>query len=416
MNLKEIERSVARLNSLGFFEPGIRPEFLPTGEPGLEDLVIPVTERETSNLNFMVGVSSDSGLLGGISIIQRNFDVTRLPTSPTRMIDEYLDRRAFAGGGQELTLDLFPGSEFSTYRLRFFEPYLLGVPPRPISLDADLYKRFRVFDDFDEDRIGTTFTVGKNFTRETSMTLGYRMESVDLSDVDAGAPSQITNWEDTNHLRGIRTELRYRDVDRFLFPTRGVRGRLGYEVVGGPLAGSVDIQQVNAYAIVYRTLFTTSKGTRFIGTLSGTFDWAWAFRDTPEVPIFERFFAGGSSTLRGFEFRGIGPRVNAFSVGGEARILGSGEITFPIVSTENPETGVVQDEWLRGAFFLDAGSLAEDIGDEEMGRIRVSTGFGIRLLVPPLGPFPFAFDFGWPLRREPGDETQLVSFSFSRSF
>ena len=71
---------------------------------------------------------------------------------------------------------------------------------------------------------------------------------------------------------------------------------------------------------------------------------------------------------------------------------------------------------LRGVLFVDTGSLAEDWSDGEIGKARVSVGFGVRVVVPFLGPRPVAVDFGFPLVSYDGDEEQLLSFSFGSNF
>ena len=48
-----------------------------------------------------------------------------------------------------------------------------------------------------------------------------------------------------------------------------------------------------------------------------------------EVPVYERFFAGGYMSMRGFEFRGVGPEVNGYFTGGQFQWLNSVEYQIP---------------------------------------------------------------------------------------
>ncbi len=129
-----------------------------------------------------------------------------------------------------------------------------------------------------------------------------------------------------------------------------------------------------------------------------------AFGDTPEVPPYERETLGGR-TLRGFEYRGVGPRVNGRPTGGEVAWRASLEYEIPISA-----------DTLAGVLFVDAGAVEPTFDDLDLDDTRVGVGFGIRLKIPILGDRPFAIDFGWAVRSKDDDRDQLVSFSFGRTF
>jgi hypothetical protein len=69
-----------------------------------KDILVSVQEQRTGSLIFGVGVNSDAGLTGSIILNERNFDVTRRPTS----VDDLLDGHAFRGAGQELRIEVVP--------------------------------------------------------------------------------------------------------------------------------------------------------------------------------------------------------------------------------------------------------------------------------------------------------------------
>ena len=120
-----------------------------------------------------------------------------------------------------------------------------------------------------------------------------------------------------------------------------------------------------------------------------------------QTPIFENFFAGGQSTIRGFDFRGASPVVSGVTVGGEFMLLGTVEYMFPLTA----------DDMLKGVFFVDAGTVEEDVeinGDN----FRVAPGFGLRISIPALGPAPLAFDFAFPVANAPYDDIEHFSFFF----
>jgi len=88
---------------------------------------------------------------------------------------------------------------------------------------------------------------------------------------------------------------------------------------------------------------------------------------TTDIPIFERIFLGGPNTVRGFEFRGLGPHFHGDALGGAAAWYGNVEYVFPLFQ-----------KYLRGVFFLDYGNLAPDFGsftiDETRSRPAAGSG------------------------------------------
>ena len=88
---------------------------------------------------FGVGVNSDAGLVGNITLDEQNFDWTKVPTS----WEDIMEGRAFRGAGERFRLELVPGTQVQRYMISFQEPYLnesAGEPrPERILLPADLH-------------------------------------------------------------------------------------------------------------------------------------------------------------------------------------------------------------------------------------------------------------------------------------
>ena len=118
-----------------------------------------------------------------------------------------------------------------------------------------------------------------------------------------------------------------------------------------------------------------------------------------ETPIFENYFAGGFSTLRGFDFRRASPQELGVTTGGRFQFLGSAEYLFPITA----------DDMVKGVAFVDYGTVEEDI-EIESEDFRVAVGLGLRVNIPALGPAPIALDFAVPIAREETDEIRGFSF------
>jgi outer membrane protein insertion porin family len=117
----------------------------------------------------------------------------------------------------------------------------------------------------------------------------------------------------------------------------------------------------------------------------------------PNTPVYERFYAGGFRSMRGFEFRGVGPAINGFELGGDFMFLNSLEYQIPILANDQ----------LYGVVFLDSGTVESSV---EIKNYRAAAGFGLRVVVPMLGPVPIALDFGFPIVKGPQDREQVFSF------
>jgi len=115
------------------------------------------------------------------------------------------------------------------------------------------------------------------------------------------------------------------------------------------------------------------------------------------TPVFERFYAGGFRSLRGFAFRGVGPSALGIEVGGDFEFLNRFEYQAPLLANDH----------LYGVAFFDTGTVESSV---ELRNYRVAAGAGLRIQVPQLGPLPIALDFGFPIAKANGDHTQLFSF------
>jgi outer membrane protein insertion porin family len=119
----------------------------------------------------------------------------------------------------------------------------------------------------------------------------------------------------------------------------------------------------------------------------------------PDTPIYETFYAGGFSTLRGFQFRGASPQINTVEVGGDFMNISSIEYMFPITA----------DDMFRMVTFVDFGTVEPTV-HINWRDFRVSPGVGLRIQVPALGPAPIALDFAVPVQYAPTDIRQIFSF------
>jgi len=405
IDFDEVRRSYNRLAQSGYFDPAsvaIEPEDTPGNAAAtVRDYVVRVKEGQTGFVRFAVGVGSNSGIIGDISLIKRNFDITDFPSS----FADLFAGDAFTGAGQTLTLQVSPGTELSRFRIAFEDPFVFDTKN---SLDAELFRRIRLRFDYDETRQGGRLAVGRHLSRfkpDLAVRFQVRGEQIVLDDFERDASQDAFDFEGRTNLLGMGPSIVYRRLDAPLAPTRGVRAELGYELIGNFLGGDVDMNRVTGEARSFFPIHEDVFGRHHVVSIWTRLGWSEATRDTDRVPIFERFFAGGRESIRGFEFRGVGPHQNGEPVGGDVLAIGGAEYEFPLLQ-----------EVLRGTVFLDGGTVAESVHADDFSRFRLATGFGFRLKLPFFGEVPLALDFGFPIFEQDEDETQVVSFSLGSPF
>jgi outer membrane protein insertion porin family len=127
-----------------------------------------------------------------------------------------------------------------------------------------------------------------------------------------------------------------------------------------------------------------------------------------ELPYTERFYLGGHTSVRGFQFRGIGEDGNGFPRGGDVAWDASVEMRFPLLSTR--QRGLIDEfEMIRGGLFIDMGSYGD--AWDTLTPTRAAVGFGIRMRFPAMPTAPLSLDFGWPIRSLEGDDERVFSFT-----
>jgi outer membrane protein insertion porin family len=376
----------------------------PTAPEDVWDVEVEVEETDTRQFQVGAGISTDGGAFGQVSITWRNFDIGKPPEKWWKVFSE----DAFRGGGQRLTLSAAPGTTFSQFAVAFSDP---SLGDSRWSLSTSISRRIALFDEFDQITDGIWITVGRflDLGRVWNIAFSWSLREVNIEDPSPIAPVNALDVQGASVLHGVGFTLRrrrIREADAFL---NGHVTTLGGEVYGGVMGGDVDIVKFSfEHRSGLRLFKVKSGGWHRVRAVFRT-NWATAFEDTPEVPIYERYFLGGRS-LRGFEFRQVGPRSNGSPTGGEFLITLSLQYTIPLTGREDSGFG------LDFVLFLDQGGLTETFNDFTSDDWRVTAGFGIAIGFGALTQPPLLIDFGWALRKQPGDVTQLVSVAFERNF
>ncbi|NQU73454.1 MAG: outer membrane protein assembly factor BamA [Candidatus Omnitrophica bacterium] len=382
-----LRRSKERLYNLGYFEE-VTLDTNPGTAPNKQDLIVTVKETKTGEFSFGGGFSSVERMIGFVSVTQKNFDLLNFPS--------------FTGDGQKLRLVGEFGTIRENYELGWTEPWIFDFP---LLFGFDAYQRTRSRREglgygYEEQRTGGDIRFGKEFTEYLSADLMYTMEDVKIEDVSSDASAALKAEEGKNQLNKLLLHLAQDKRNNIFNPTMGYLISNSIEGAGGVLGGDKDFTKYVLGASFYFTHFKN-----FVLELKGKLGIADAFDDTTEVPIYERFYAGGSNTVRGYRERRIGPKdaTSNDPIGGEGLFIGNIEYTFPLY-----------EKVIKGAIFCDIGNVWEQWEDVGTDGLKTSAGVGVRVKTP-IG--PVRLDFGVPFSEISGEEKKgRFHFTLSQGF
>ena len=381
-------------NGPGELFPGTEPSspspFGPPAELEAPTMEVPidvyVDETQTGRLMFGVGVNSNAGLVGQITLDEQNFDWRRFP----RSWGEIRNGTAWRGSGQHFRIEAMPGTQVQRYMFSFTEPYLFDTQ-NSLGLSGYYYSRF--FQNWTEERLGGRISLGRQLAPDLSVAMALRMENVNISNPQPlPSPQSVTDVLGNNGLYTARWSLTNDTRDHPFMPTQGHRIMMAYEQAFGTFSFPRGELEASQYFLLRERADGTGRHTLALITMLG-----FTGSDTP---VFENFFAGGYGTLRGFFFRGASPVDMGTIVGGRFQWINTVEYMFPIKA----------DDAIKGVLFCDFGTV-EPVTQIKWDDYRVAPGIGLRLAIPMMGPAPIALDFAVPVNKAPTDREQIFNFS-----
>lgn len=383
----KLRKSKERLRNLGYFED-VGYDIEDTDQENQKDLVVQVKEAKTGSFSFGGGYSTVDKLVGFIELEQKNFDIANWPS--------------LTGGGQDLRIRGELGSSRQNAELSFTEPWLFDYP---ISGGFDVFITSLLKDSstgyaYDERRTGGDLRLGKNFNDHFNMGGYYRLEQIKISNLDSDVSADLAAEQGSNVVSsvGISGTNDYRDSP--IATTKGFLWRNSLDVAGGPFSGDKDFYRLQTQGSFYAPFTFNDLVT--VLELRGKTGVVKAYDDTTRVPIFERYFAGGANTVRGYNERKVGPLDpnTEDPIGGETILIGGAEYTVPIIDV------------LKAAIFFDIGNVWAKANDWGDGGLKSGTGVGLRVKTP-IG--PLKLDYGIPLSKEDGEDEKSGKFYFSVS-
>jgi len=376
--------SKQRLENTRFFEDvNTTPET--SNIPGRRNLKVAVKEGRTGNLTFGAGFSSLERAVIFAELTQSNFDL-------------FNRRSFFQGDGQKFRLRMQLGSQSSEVVMSFEEPWLFE---RELALGFSVFRTSSDYDSsfYQEIRTGGEVYLRKRLFELVEAKLAYSAQEVEIRDVDASI--QLFYPEGKSFLSTVGLQLLRDTRDKIINTTNGNHVELNLDLSSDAIGSDFNYYKTEFRGSQFFPIFDTQAQVLAVIGRLGVLD---TFGENKKgKPRFEYFTLGGPYTLRGFEYRDVGPKNSSGEpIGGQSYGFLSLEYSADIVSP------------IRFAIFYDAGFVNNDPYDFVPASYNDNFGFGLRLFVAGA---PLSLDFGIPITADRfNSKGNQFNFSFGTRF
>jgi len=268
-----------------------------------------------------------------------------------------------------------------------FDDYFLGTQISGRSWDDE---RFSLLGK------GIDLYLGKILIDFLRINLRYHFENVEVYHLKEDILSDFTRYRGNNQISSLSLNLDYTVLDEPKYPQEGTHNALSLEIAGKALGGESNFLRILGESSWY---FTPFSYFTFVFHLKG--GWIEDLGSSSDIPFFERFYAGGSSSIRGYRSRYVGPQDNQEKpLGGEILFVSNFEMRFPIYKK------------ISGAGFFDIGNVWKK-DDFKWGGFKSGVGLGIRYKLN-LGIVRLDYGFGLDpdLRKKNGALTLTLGLPF----
>jgi outer membrane protein insertion porin family len=363
-------------------------------------LNVEVEEQQTGDLSFSGGYSTSLGIIGEVSVSERNF----------------------LGRGQYVKVSVALGEYLRSGSVSFVEPYLLG---NRMLLGLDLFFKETLTNptqSYGSESYGAGIKVSaplmEGVTSEAHYSLVNQSVSLDPTlmacippNASATCPSVAVKQATLNGAQWVSTigsTLTYSSLDNPKSPHNGLRAELRQDVASLP--GTVDFLRTTGDVRYYHDL-----GNDVVGLVRAQGGYITPYGGQT-LPLMSSFF-GGPQLVRGFAVNGFGPRdvtpgTTQDNIGGSRYWTASAELQAPI-------PGLPPEVALKAAVFADAGSLwgyrgatsfptlSQSLTVADSQRVRSSIGSSL-IWDSPFG--PLRVDYAYPTSKASTDITQRLHF------
>ena len=374
--------------------------------PDRARVVVDLEEKQTGNIGFGVGFSSDETVSGSVTLSQRNFDFQDYPKN----FKELITGKAFSGAGQYASTSLSVGTKSRNYGLDFFNPWIFN---KPVGWGFGFYYKTYQWDEFTQQTIGgyTTFSK-KLWNPNLTGSVTYRLDNIEMYDIENGASNLIKKETGANWLSSLTFKLAYDTRDSIFRPSRGINAFEQFQIYGTFLGGDFSFWRNKIFLQGFFPFYTDNKDRNWVLTGRTSLNTQGPLNDS-RIPTYEMLYAGGIGSVRGWQSGSLGPHDSNTAIGGYTSQANSLEILVP-----------VYEKLIEGSAFFDVGGAFPDTWDISSGQksgpnggcgYRASVGLGIHV-VTPLSPMPIRIYFPLTLNKQDGDDTEVIQFSFGATF
>lgn len=382
----QVERSRTRVARLPFIQEAKVDTVPVPGSDDLVDVAFKVEERPPGSVQFGVGFSGSQGFL----------------------INGKLTHTNFLGTGNRVALELENNQISDTVSVSWTDPY---ATPDGVSRTVSAFFRksegvIRFSSGFDSNSYGAALTYGIPISEYSSFRMGLGVEETSINTFATATADEVLQFVAENGSNFSSYELRTgfaRDTrNRTIFASRGSLNRLNLDLV---MPGS-DIEFYKAsyllqhYQPIFRGVFAEINTN--IGLVEG-------YGSTNTVPPYEHYFAGGTSSVRGFRSGSLGPRDTPFrnAFGGKLRTTVQTNVIIPTpLESDNKTT--------RLSVFYDLGNVFAEPSDWEASELRSSAGLAFEWFTPFLGLLELSY--AYPIDLEDGDREDRFQINFGGGF
>ncbi|MFB4204618.1 outer membrane protein assembly factor BamA [Arhodomonas sp. KWT2] len=383
LSTEDVSESRNRLNRLGFFDDVSIETPRVSGSRDQVDVDVSVKERLSGSIKAGIGYGTSQGLLLNFGVQQDNV----------------------FGSGDRLAFNANNDSSNTVYRLSYLDRFYTTS-----GIDRNVSLAYRDTDASEADLSdygvkSITGTYGYNLPVSSNDTIGadLEVENLDLTLNDEPTDIQqsfVNDYGKQNTTYRVALSWTHDTRNRAVFPSEGSQQTAS-------LTAAIPGSELEYYKASYSHRRYQALADWLTLALEGSVAYGDGYGTNSRLPFFENYFAGGISTVRGFDGNSLGPRdENDDPIGGNARVLGTAELRFPPPGSE--------DSSFRFTTFVDAGQVYYTYDENvDLGNLRYSAGLGM-IWYSPLG--PLTMSVARPLNEESNDDKQFFQFSLGTFF
>ena len=378
-----IEASRRRVQRLAFVES---VEFETIRIPGADDMVdinMTVAERLAGSFTIGAGLSDSQGAVITTSLSQENF----------------------LGTGKSVAFSINTSKVNTVYDVSYNDPYYTidgvnrGYGFSYISTDA----KEADISDYNSDQISVRTNYGIPLTEEDRIGANVELRKTKITK-GSDASDEIDEFLEDNGSDfinlSISSYLSHDSRNRRVFGTEGFYQRGGVEL-------SLPYSDVEYYKLDYKNIFLYPLTDIFTISARSNIGYGDAYGSTTDLPFFEKYRAGGSSSVRGYKANSLGPRDSADrAFGGNLKTTAGLEVFFPVPALADSKS-------FRLGVFTDIGNVYEDVDEFKTSELRGSYGMELNMITG-LGGISLSFSSAY--NDEENDKTESFQFEFGTSF